>query len=191
MRRTHALLLTAGLAATPAIAAAGPHSHQTSVETFSMSSSKSRLGVTVLGITPELRTHLGASTDRGVLVARVEPRSPAALAGIAVGDVLLEVNGRKVHGAADVLAALSGIGEGHTVALRVVRDHKVLTLDAMISTEAPDAFDHQRLRELMKRHPSLFDDFFDDSWFDDGIRDLAPVRPHVPRAPTKPATIRT
>jgi membrane-associated protease RseP (regulator of RpoE activity) len=181
MRRLHALLLTAGLFAAPISAVAGPTTPPTThVETFSFSTSRGRLGVTVLGITPELRTHLGASSDRGVLVARVEPDSPAALAGIAVGDVLLEVHGRAVDSAGDVLAACARVGKGQPVEIQVLRDRKLVTLTATLAeAPRPTVFDHPHMRELMKQHPSLLREFFDDSWFDHERWDLP--RPTPPR----------
>ena len=90
MRRFRALLIAAGLAAMPASAAAGPFNDSWSspqiFEKYEWSTSKGRLGVMVMSLTPELRKHLGAAEDRGVLVAHVEPGTPAASAGIAVGD---------------------------------------------------------------------------------------------------------
>lgn len=185
MRRTHAFLLTAGLvAAAPTSAVAGPTTQpsQIHVETFSFSTSRGRLGVTVLGITPELRTHLGATADRGVLVARVDPGSPASLAGIAVGDVLVEVHGRAVDSAGDVLAACANVGKDQPIAIQVLRDRKLVTLTATLSEAArPAVFDHPHMRELMKQHPSLLREFFDDSWFehDRWMRELP--RPTPPR----------
>jgi membrane-associated protease RseP (regulator of RpoE activity) len=55
-----------------------------------------RLGLEVQGLTPELRKFLDAPEDAGVLVARVEPDSPAAQAGLAAGDVLVEAGGEKL-----------------------------------------------------------------------------------------------
>lgn len=89
MRRFHALLTAAAMAAAPMSAAAdrsrdplkageprGP-----TTEKLEWSMSKRRLGVLVMSLTPELRKHLGATESRGVLVARVEPGTPAAAAG--------------------------------------------------------------------------------------------------------------
>ncbi len=52
-----------------------------------------RLGVRVQPMTPELRGFFGGPAGRGVLVVKVLPESPAAEAGLAVGDVLLSVDG--------------------------------------------------------------------------------------------------
>jgi S1-C subfamily serine protease len=128
MRRFPALLVAAGLAAAPASAVAGPSDQKTpKVERFDWSIQKPRLGVMVTALTPELRTHFGAAADRGLLVARVELDSPAARAGIKVGDVLVEVGGTSVDEAGDVLGVLAN-SDGK-VAVTVLRDKKRMTID--------------------------------------------------------------
>jgi membrane-associated protease RseP (regulator of RpoE activity) len=141
MRRFQALLITAGLAAVPHGAAAGPSpqdpwTHAQTYERFEWSTSKGRLGVMVMGLTPELRKHLGAGEDRGVLVARVEAGTPAAAAGIAVGDVIVAVRGHKVAGAADVLSATADATEGQQVTVDVIRDGKPIALGATLDGDA-------------------------------------------------------
>lgn len=64
------------------------------------------LGVAVTDLTAELRGHFGLPEDRGVLVARVEEDSPAASAGIAVGDFLLAVDGEAVATGGDLRRAI-------------------------------------------------------------------------------------
>jgi membrane-associated protease RseP (regulator of RpoE activity) len=91
----------------------------------------------VLSLTPELRKHFGAADDRGVIVAHVEPNTPAAAAGIKVGDVIVEVHGQKIDAAPAVLTALSSVGKGEHARIAVVRDRKSLTLDATLSDNAP------------------------------------------------------
>ncbi|HWP83580.1 MAG TPA: DegQ family serine endoprotease [Terriglobia bacterium] len=59
-------------------------------------------GVAVQNLTPPLRRQLGLPANAtGVLVAEVEPGSPAAEAGLRRGDVIQEVNGRAVSSVAD------------------------------------------------------------------------------------------
>jgi serine protease Do len=88
-------------------------------------------------LTPELRKHLGAPDDRGVLVARVEPGTPAAAAGIAVGDVLVEIGGRRVATPADVVTELAGVGRGKAVTVDLVRDGKRSSVRATLTDDAP------------------------------------------------------
>jgi len=171
MRRLHALLMTAGLAAAPAVAtaapvqarhpaAAGPHA---TFEKLEWSMGKGRLGLMVMGMTPELRTHLGAARDRGVLVARVEKGSPAAAAGIEVGDVITAVRGKPVEDAADVIDALGDAHKGARVDVDVVRDGRSLDLHATMADDpgiSAGFFD-----ELEKEGPNWLHDmmrpFFD------------------------------
>jgi serine protease Do len=50
------------------------------------------LGLGVRELTPALRRELGADVERGVVVSKVQPGSPADNAGFQEGDVVLEVN---------------------------------------------------------------------------------------------------
>jgi membrane-associated protease RseP (regulator of RpoE activity) len=139
MRRFTALLFATGLAAAPASVAAHPcpqSPDQNASEKFEWSAGKGRLGVLVMSLTPELRKHFGVAADRGVIIARVEPLSPAALAGVKPGDILIEVKGRTVSDASDVLAAIGEVPKGQTVSLKLMRDGKPLELSAKPTTDA-------------------------------------------------------
>ena len=58
--------------------------------------------------------------ERALLVVGVTPSSPAEAAGIHVGDILLDIDGKPVVAVDDLLDSLSGRG-GHTVTVRTVR----------------------------------------------------------------------
>ncbi len=58
---------------------------------------------------------------RGVVVARVEPGSPAERAGVHAGDVVLEVNGAKIDGIAAYRAGVEKLKEGGFVRLFLKR----------------------------------------------------------------------
>ncbi|MDH7500087.1 MAG: DegQ family serine endoprotease [candidate division NC10 bacterium] len=58
--------------------------------------SRKPLGLSVQDITPELARRLGVEEGSGVIVTQVEPRGPAAGAGINRGDVIQEVNRQPV-----------------------------------------------------------------------------------------------
>jgi membrane-associated protease RseP (regulator of RpoE activity) len=144
MRRLTALLIAAGFAAAPIGAVAGPSQEpqdprRADVQTFSWSSAKPRLGVMITELTPELRTFFGAPDHSGVLIGHVEPGSPAARAGILVGDVMIDVRGHSIDDAWDVRAALAGVGKGQVAAIKLVRDRKPQTVQATLTSDpAPD-----------------------------------------------------
>jgi S1-C subfamily serine protease len=54
------------------------------------------LGVQVAEITPMLRQHYGAPGDTGVLIVRIDPEKPGGKAGLAVGDILVRVDGQEI-----------------------------------------------------------------------------------------------
>jgi membrane-associated protease RseP (regulator of RpoE activity) len=151
MRRISTLLLAAGLAAAPSVAQADQPCRDAYTESFDMMSmGKGRLGVFVLGITPELRKHYGAPDDRGVLVARVEPGTPAATAGLQAGDIITDVGGRAIDGASELLGAVSNVPKDKTLDLKVVRDRKTLSLTAKLTTDPVGFMDFDWFHDLFR-----------------------------------------
>jgi membrane-associated protease RseP (regulator of RpoE activity) len=151
MHRISTLLLAAVLAAAPAVAFGDP-ARDSQTESFEMMSmGKGRLGVFVLGITPELRKHYGVPDDRGVLVARVEAGSPAASAGLQAGDIITDAGGRVIDQAGDLASAIAAIGKGTSVDLKVVRDHKPLSVSAKLTSDPIGFMDFGWLHEMFRR----------------------------------------
>lgn len=156
------MLIAAGLAAAPASAVAGPSDNDNSdrierSERFEWSTGRSHLGVMVMGLTPELRKHFGAPDDRGLLVARVDPKSPAAKAGIVPGDVLINVGGQSIADVGDVFSALAAASTGKPVAIELVRERKRMTFD-VIPAKSTATHSSEWMRQMMKR---MFDLDFD------------------------------
>lgn len=95
-----------------------------------------RLGVIVMGLTPELRRFFGVPNDRGVLIARVEPSSAAARAGLQVGDVLVRVGRQPARSASDVVQALAAQAGGR-IRIVVNRRGQPVRLDAFVAGQRP------------------------------------------------------
>ena len=91
------------------------------------------LGVDLLELTPELRRHFRADDDAGVLVAHVESGSPAANAGVAVGDVLVSIDGRPVKSSWSLREIIAPRKAGDEVTLEVVRDGSRQKLQATLA----------------------------------------------------------
>lgn len=105
-------------------------------------SGKPRLGVQLTETTPELREHLGGSAEAGVLVSKVMPDTPAARAGIKVGDLILSAGGKTVGTSSELVLALAD-QEG-VIDLELVRDGRRITLEADIGVPADDSFSGPR-----------------------------------------------
>ncbi len=83
-------------------------------------------GLKTVSITTELRSHYGAPRDRGVLVVRVDEDSVGDLAGIEVGDVVVEVGARPVTTPAEVELAIARRDRSAPLEIEVVRERKPL-----------------------------------------------------------------
>lgn len=101
------------------------------------------LGVQPTELTPELRRHFGVDEDTGVLVAKVVEDSPAAAAGVAVGDILTAVDGQPVRRPVDLRRAVGKHGAGDTVPVVVWRDGRRLELGVTLAEREAGASDHE------------------------------------------------
>jgi C-terminal processing protease CtpA/Prc len=99
------------------------------------------LGVGLTELSPELRTHFGAPEEAGVMVSTVEAGSPAEKAGLKVGDIISEVDGKAVHSSWELSAKVRGYEEGQQAPLEVWRDGKVQNLTASITMRERPEFD--------------------------------------------------
>ncbi len=90
------------------------------------------LGVGLVDITPELRTHFGAPAEAGVLVSKVEADSPAARAGLRVGDILGAIDGESVRTASAVSGRIGSRQEGDVAVLEIWRDGKMSQASATL-----------------------------------------------------------
>ena len=66
--------------------------------------------------------------DAGLLIVSIADRSPAETAGIMLGDVLLEANGKSISGPDALLDALSGVKRDGSIALKLLRAGKIATV---------------------------------------------------------------
>jgi S1-C subfamily serine protease len=68
----------------------------------------------------------------GVLVAGIEPRSPAALAGIRPGDLVVRFDGEEVADPATLVLLLTRVPVGHEVTVDLVRDGEPLSVSVQV-----------------------------------------------------------
>ncbi len=81
--------------------------------------------------TPVLGIGMGMmrSSDVGVPIYKVEPNSPAAAAGVRIGDVIRSVDGEKVREGADLQQVLVKREVGDKVKLGILRGEESLEID--------------------------------------------------------------
>jgi serine protease Do len=96
-----------------------------------------RLGVEVQTLDQSLADSFKMKAPNGALVAKIEPDSAAAKAGLKVGDVILEFDGNPIVDAGQLSARVGASAPGSKASLQVWRDGKTMTLNATIGSAAP------------------------------------------------------
>lgn len=86
--------------------------------------SRGFIGVSLIGVSPDLRRSLRLPTSMGALVLDVAAGSPGAHAGLKIYDLILSVDGRDVANDDELIRAISLHRPGSTVTLRVLRDDR-------------------------------------------------------------------
>lgn len=158
-------ILIALFAASASVAVAAPGTTKPSDDSdvsFTWSTGRGRLGFAAIQISPELRAHLGAPSDRGVLVDSVRPDSPAAKAGVKVGDIILSVDGTSAESAISIVDAIGDRKKGDRVTLDVQRGGARVALGATLEDDpgmnmrAFGRFEKGHMPFDMKALPEMF-----------------------------------
>lgn len=94
--------------------------------------SRTFLGVQLVTLTPELCAHFGVDATRAVMVSSVAEQSPAAAAGLLVGDVLTRIDDDPVRGSAHLARRIAVREPGEQVTLDVWRGGRALAVTATL-----------------------------------------------------------
>jgi serine protease Do len=95
------------------------------------------LGIRLQQMTPQLAEQLGAPDTKGILIVRVDVRSPAYAAGLRVGDVITAINGTALDGPQSFLRLLAEARIGSTATLSLIRDGRRATAQIEIDEQRP------------------------------------------------------
>jgi serine protease Do len=96
----------------------------------------SRLGVEVQTLDQSLADSFKLPTPNGALVAKVEPDSAAAKAGVKVGDVIMKFNGDAIVDAGQLAQHVGVVAPGAQVSLEIWRNGKSIDLTATVGNAA-------------------------------------------------------
>jgi len=92
------------------------------------------LGVQIQEVTSEIASSMGLDPDHpiGALVAQVNDDSPAAKAGVKVGDLIEKFDGKTIEKMRDLPRIVAETGIGKKVDMVVLRDGKTVTLSTSV-----------------------------------------------------------
>lgn len=86
------------------------------------------LGVAIQPVSQELAKQFGVETRKGAVVADVQPKTPAAEAGLKSGDVIVAYDGKPVNNPQELQLAVEQTPIGNKAELTVMREGKQITL---------------------------------------------------------------
>jgi serine protease Do len=90
------------------------------------------LGVLIQKVTPEIAESLGMEKGYGALVANVSKDGPADKAGVKVGDVITEFDGKEVKDSGDLPIIVARTPVDKKVRMKVLRDKKEMMLNVAV-----------------------------------------------------------
>ena len=90
------------------------------------------LGVGIQTIDAEMAKALDADVESGALITNIVPESAAEEAGLEVGDIIVEVNDKKVDDASELRNMIGLMRTGDEVAIKYVRNSKTRSTNALL-----------------------------------------------------------
>jgi len=90
------------------------------------------LGISMNDVTPENSSFFNLPDATGAIVSQVTPDSPASRGGLQQGDVLRELNGKKIVNGSALQVAVSQIAPGSTIDLGILRNGKQESLKVTV-----------------------------------------------------------
>jgi serine protease Do len=97
---------------------------------------RGELGVIGQNVTPVMAKGLSLARDHGVILADVEPESPADLAGLKRGDVLIGLDGQPIVSASQLENRIFRRRAGDKVQLTILRGKEELTITLAVRERA-------------------------------------------------------
>jgi S1-C subfamily serine protease len=110
------------------------------------------LGVETHEVTADRAKELKLSAERGVVLGKIVPDSPAAKAGLKENDVVTEINGQRVEGAAQFRRMIREIPAGRSIQLTVWREGRSQTLSATLGKSE----ERRRAMKMVAPTPGAF-----------------------------------
>ncbi len=90
------------------------------------------VGMAPVALPQAVRESLKLSTETGIMVMAVEPESPAAKAGLLLGDIFVAFDAKPLHGLRDMQSCLTSERIGKSVAASIIRGGKLVDVTVTV-----------------------------------------------------------
>ena len=99
---------------------------------------RGRIGIAIQPLTKELAQSFKLDTTNGAVVVSVDPGGPAAKAGVQIGDVVLDWNGKSIEDPNELPRMVAATRPGSPAKMRVWRGGKAETVAINVGEVQPD-----------------------------------------------------
>ncbi|MBN1224141.1 MAG: PDZ domain-containing protein [Candidatus Aminicenantes bacterium] len=90
------------------------------------------IGIYIQELNRELSEHFGVKEGRGLLVSKIEEGSPAAEAGLEVGDVIVKAGGKRIEDMRELSELVQGKEKGDKISIEFIRNGKEKTVEVKV-----------------------------------------------------------
>ncbi len=97
------------------------------------------LGISIQNITDDIAKNLNHKNKNGALVSDVFKGDPADKAGIKVGDIITEINGKPIKNTHELLLTIASLHVGEKAIIKAIRDGKVLSFQVTVAERTDKA----------------------------------------------------
>ena len=91
------------------------------------------LGISVQDISDDIASNLNHANRRGALVSDVFKGDPADKAGIKIGDIITEINGKTIKDTHELLLTIASLHVGQKMNVKAIRDGKEMTFQVTVA----------------------------------------------------------
>jgi serine protease Do len=91
------------------------------------------LGISVQDISEDIAKNLNHKNKKGALVSDVFKDDPADRAGIKVGDIIVEINGKSIKDTHELLLIIASLHLGEKVLIKGLRDGKEISFQIVVA----------------------------------------------------------
>jgi len=91
------------------------------------------LGISIQDISEDIAKNMNYKNKNGVLVSDVFKDDPADKAGIKVGDIITEINGKSIKDTHDLLLTTAALHVGEKAIIKALRDGKEISFQVLVA----------------------------------------------------------
>jgi serine protease Do len=96
------------------------------------------LGISIQDLNEDLKGYFGVKETAGIIIVKVYNNSPASVAGIKEGDLILTFNNQPVKASRDLISMVSAFEIGASTPLKILRDGKEINLNIKVGQSPKD-----------------------------------------------------